>query len=69
MKITALLFLLLTLVSCATPMHTPPFAVNAENAWFLEEDTSSKHAKPMYCMADVKEGKANPKCYRAQTVR
>lgn len=68
MKLFAL-GLLFTLVSCATPMTTPPFGVTSENAWFLEQDTSNHIARPMYCMSDVKEGKAYPKCYRARTVK
>lgn len=69
MKSFTLLILLFTLASCSTPVTTPPFGVAAENAWFLEQDTSSHLAVPLYCMSDVKDGKANPKCYKAKTIK
>jgi hypothetical protein len=69
MKSLTLLVLLFSVVSCSTPVTTPPFGVAAENAWFLEQDTSNHLAVPLYCMSDVKDGKANPKCYKAKTIR
>lgn len=69
MKSFTLLVLLFSVVSCSTPVTTPPFGVAAENAWFLEQDTSNHLAVPLYCMSDVKDGKANPKCYKAKTIR
>ena len=69
MKSISLLVLLFTLASCATPVTTPPFGVAAENAWFLEQDMSDHIAVPMYCMSDVKDGKASPKCYKAKTIK
>jgi hypothetical protein len=69
MKSLTLLTLLFSVASCSTPVTTPPFGVAAENAWFLEQDTSNHLAVPLYCMSDVKDGKANPKCYKAKTIR
>jgi hypothetical protein len=69
MKLFSLLIILLTFISCATPVTTPQFGVAAENAWFLEQDTSNHIAVPMYCMSDVKDGKASPKCYKARTIK
>jgi hypothetical protein len=66
------IFFMITLVmiaSCSTTVTTPPFGVSSENAWFLEQDTSNHIARPIYCMSDVKEGKAHPKCYRAKTIK
>lgn len=68
MKLAAICFLLLFVTACATPMTTPPFGVASENAWFLEQDTSNQIARPVYCMSDVKEGKAYPKCYRSKSI-
>ena len=69
MKLATLCLMLFAVTSCATPMTTPPFGVASENAWFLEQDTSNHIARPVYCMSDVKDGKANPKCYRAKNVQ
>ncbi len=69
MKFLVPLSALFLFVSCASQTTTPPFSVSSENAWFLEQDVSNHRTKPMYCMADVKDGKARPKCYRSSTIQ
>lgn len=68
MKLFMLLVLMLVTISCSTPMTTPPFAIGSENAWFLETNSSNQISRPIFCMADIKDGKANPKCYKSDTV-
>jgi hypothetical protein len=65
---SSIILLTFLFAGCATKMTVPPFSTNSENVWFLEQNVSDQIARPMFCMADVKDGAAHPKCYRSKVI-